>query len=94
MGDEVTGAGPGEVAQAAAAGDKRATLVAMRDRCARAIDDSSTPARDLAALTKRLSDFMDAIEEIDERAKAEAKAGSDGDNNTSSTDEVFDPEAL
>lgn len=92
MGDEVTGAGPGEVAQAAAAGDKRATLVAMRDRCARAIDDSSTPARDLAALTKRLSDFMDAIEEIDERAKAEA--GSDGDNNTSSTDEVFDPEAL
>ncbi|APE09715.1 hypothetical protein [Rhodococcus sp. 2G] len=92
MGDEVTGAGPGEVAQAAAAGDKRATLVAMRDRCARAIDDSSTPARDLAALTKRLSDFMDAIEEIDERAKAEA--GSDDDNNTSSTDEVFDPEAL
>lgn len=92
MGDEVTGAGQGEVAQAAAAGDKRATLVAMRDRCARAIDDSSTPARDLAALTKRLSDFMDAIEEIDERAKAEA--GSDDDNNTSSTDEVFDPEAL
>ncbi|WP_033097029.1 hypothetical protein [Rhodococcus sp. p52] len=82
----------GEVAQAAAAGDKRATLVAMRDRCARAIDDSSTPARDLAALTKRLSDFMDAIEEIDEREKA--KADSDGDNDASSTDEVFDPEAL
>lgn len=84
----------GAVQQAAAAGDKRATLVAMRDRCARAIDDSSTPARDLAALTKRLADFMDAIEEIDEREKTKAKAGSDGDNDESSTDEAFDPEAL
>jgi hypothetical protein len=92
VGDEVTEATGGEVERAAAAGDKRATLVAMRDRCARAIDDPSTPARDLAALTKRLSDFMDAIEEIDEREKAEA--GSDDDNNASSTDEVFDPEAL
>lgn len=91
MGGGERGAG-GAVQQAAAAGDKRATLVAMRDRCARAIDDESTPARDLAALTKRLADFMDAIEEIDEREKA--KAGSDGDNDESSTDEAFDPEAL
>ena len=41
------------VGQAAASGDRRALLVALRRRIAKAIDDPNTSARDLAALIRQ-----------------------------------------
>lgn len=60
------------VVSAASSGDHRALLVAMRDRIADTVDDSDCAARDLAALTKRLSDIARDIEAIDARAKGDA----------------------
>lgn len=63
---------------AAEAGDYRALLVAMRTRIARDVDDPNTPARDLAALTRRLREIakeieaIDAHEEVDEVGAAAA----------------------
>ncbi|MEW6917995.1 hypothetical protein V3M78_06650 [Trueperella pyogenes] len=62
----------GAVTSAAKDGDKRAALEAMRDRIALTIDDRTTSARDLAALTKRLREIMDDIEEIDAAQDEEA----------------------
>lgn len=53
------------VLQASDAGDRRALLVAMRTRIAKAIDDAGTPARDLAALTRRQLEIAREIEAID-----------------------------
>lgn len=53
------------VSQAAAAGDRRALLVAMRDRVARSVESDGTSARDLAALTRRLIEIDDLILAID-----------------------------
>ena len=55
------------VTQAASAGSTRELLVAMRDRTAVAVEDPNTPARDLAALTKRLMEIVREIEAIDAR---------------------------
>jgi hypothetical protein len=63
---------PKSVTQAAAGGDARELLVAMRARIAIAVEDPTTPARDLAALTKRLSDIALSIGAIDARAEQEA----------------------
>lgn len=60
------------VTEAAEKGTTRELLVAMRSRIARAVEDSSTPARDLAALTKRLVEVVRDIEAIDARAEQEA----------------------
>lgn len=65
------------VAQAAATGDHRTLLVAMRERIARTVSDPDCPPRDLAALTRRLQDIAKEIESIDLRAKEE---GSDADD--------------
>lgn len=62
------------VTQAAASGDTRELLVAMRARIAVAVEDPTTPARDLAALTKRLSDIALHISAIDARDEQEANA--------------------
>ena len=81
---------PGEKAPAkraksvsqAAKGTQRELLVAMRDRIATAVEDSSTPARDLAALTRRLLEIARSIEAIDARAAEDAESGlevADGD---------------
>ena len=68
--------GPGEVApsappksitEAAAKGTTRELLAAMRARIATAVEDPNTPARDLAALTKRLVEVVRDIEAIDAR---------------------------
>jgi hypothetical protein len=61
------------VTQAAATGDPRKLLVSTRDRIAIAVEDPNTPARDLAALTKRLMETVREIEAIDAR---EEEAGS------------------
>lgn len=74
---------PKTVTQAAADGDTRELLVAMRSRIAVAVEDPTTPARDLASLTKRLSDIavaiaaMDAVDE--QEASNDAAEVEDGD---------------
>lgn len=80
---------PKTVAQAAASGDHRALLVAMRERIAQTVSDPDCPPRDLAALTRRLQDIAKEIEQIDLRAKEEGV-----DAHDVAADEAFDAEAL
>lgn len=70
--DESAPRKPTTVAQAAASGSHRDLLVAMRERIAQTVSDPSCPPRDLAALTRRLSDIAKDIDSIDQRAKQEA----------------------
>lgn len=63
------------VSEAAASGDHRALLVAMRDRISKAVSDPDCPPRDLAALTRRLQDIAKEIEQIDLRRKEEGEHG-------------------
>ena len=79
---------PKTVAEAAAAGDHRGLLVAMRERIAQTVSDPGCPPRDLAALTRRLQDIAKEIAVIDLQAKQEANE--DG----VSADEAWDDEAL
>jgi hypothetical protein len=66
------------VQAAAATGDQRELLVAMRTRIAEAVGDPNTPARDLAALSRRLLEIakdlkaLDASEESDDIGQAAA----------------------
>ena len=60
---------PKSVTEAADSGTTRELLVAMRARIAKAVEDPNTPARDLAALTKRLVEVVRDIEAIDARAE-------------------------
>jgi hypothetical protein len=60
----------------------------MRARVATAVEDPNTPARDLAALTRRLMEIAKDIEAIYVAAKQE---GHDADT---SPDEEFDASAL
>lgn len=61
------------VSQAAATGDHRALLVAMRDRISKTVSDPDCPPRDLASLTRRLQDIAKDIEAIDARDAEEAQ---------------------
>ncbi len=63
---------PSTVTQAAKQGSTRDLLVTMRDRVAKDVENENTPARDLAALTKRLMEIVRDIEAIDARASQEA----------------------
>ena len=56
---------PKTIAEAAASGDRRATLVTVRDRLARALDDPNIAARDLAATSRRFLEVCREIEAID-----------------------------
>lgn len=67
---------PLTVTEAAEANDTRAMLVASRRRIAVAVEDPNTPARDLAALTKRLMETAREIDAIDAR-ELEAEAHAD-----------------
>lgn len=58
---------PKTVSEAAGSGSTRELLVAMRTRIALAVEDANTPARDLAALSKRLVEVVRDIEAIDAR---------------------------
>lgn len=82
-------AAPKSVAQAAAGGDHRELLVAMRERIARTVSDPDCPPRDLAALTRRLQDIAKEIDAIDLRARQEAAEGSDA-----AEDEDWDESAI
>jgi len=77
------------VAQAAATGDHRSLLVAMRERIATTVSNPDCPPRDLAALTRRLQDIAKEIEAIDLRAREE---GSDAED--VADDEHWDASAL
>ncbi|MGW9268338.1 hypothetical protein [Microbacterium sp. NPDC055599] len=76
------------VADAAKNGTTRDLLEATRDRIATAVEDASTPARDLAALTKRLMETVREIEAIDARKQQEAEHGADVPNGKFDPDEI------
>ena len=57
------------ITEAAKSGTTRELLSAMRGRIAEAVEDPNTPARDLAALTKRLVEVVRDIEAIDARTE-------------------------
>ncbi len=63
---------PKTVTEAASSGTTRQLMVAMRDRVAKDVENANTPARDLAALTKRLLEIVRDIEAIDAREQQEA----------------------
>lgn len=77
------------VSQAAASGDHRSLLVAMRERIAQTVSDPDCPPRDLAALTRRLQDIAKEIEAIDLRAKEDGADAADA-----AGDAEWTPEAL
>jgi hypothetical protein len=56
---------PKSVAAAAASGDLRQMLVALRNRISKAIDDPKTPAPALAALIRQQRDIAAEIQAID-----------------------------
>lgn len=60
---------PRTVTDAAKNGTTRELLSATRDRIAVAVEDPNTPARDLAALSKRLMETVREIEAIDARTE-------------------------
>lgn len=62
---------PLTVKAAADSGARRDLLVALRARIATDIDNPNTPARDLAALSRRLLEIVKEIEALD------AEAGTD-----------------
>ena len=74
---------PMTVQAAAATGDQRMLLVAMRTRIAEAVGDPNTPARDLAALSRRLLEIakdlkaLDAAETDDDIGQAAATPDED-----------------
>jgi hypothetical protein len=70
------------VSEAAKTGTVRELLEATRDRIAVAVENPNTPARDLAALTKRLLETVREIEALDARE--------DADNASSAADAVQD----
>jgi len=77
------------ITEAADAGTQRELLSAMRTRIAKAVEDASTPARDLAALSRRLLEIAREIEAIDSRA-----GGDDLGDAANTPDDQFDPAAL
>ena len=79
---------PKTITEAADGGSTRELLVAMRARIARAVEDPNTPARDLAALTKRLVEVVRDIEAID------ARTLEDGGTGAEVQDGVFDASAV
>ena len=70
--EQPVSATPKTVTSAASAGTTRELLVAMRDRVAKTVENENTPARDLAALSKRLMEIVRDIEAIDAREEQEA----------------------
>jgi hypothetical protein len=74
--------------QAVECGTPRELLVALRNRIASAVEDANTPARDLAALIKRLIEVVHDVEAIDARDEQGATKRADAQ------DEAFDASAI
>ncbi len=84
---------PGAILAAAENNDSLGMLTALRRRLARALDDSGTAPRDLAALSRRLVDIdrdIKAAEAAEEGEGGEGKGAGGGDVH----DEEFDPSAI
>lgn len=79
---------PKTVDVAAASGDHRELLVAMRDRIAKTVADPDCPPRDLAALTRRLQDIARELDALDRRARQEGAEGGGAE------DEAWDSSAI
>lgn len=60
------------VLQAVTEGSSKQVLVAMRARLAVAFDSPETPARDLAAMARRMTDLDDRIRAIELAEKEQA----------------------
>lgn len=75
------------ITEAAKSGTTRELLVATRDRIAVAVENPNTPARDLAALSKRLMETVREIESIDARSE-------ESDTHVEVEDGKFDPKAV
>ena len=60
---------PLTVTDAADTGTRRDLLVALRSRIATTVEDPNTPARDLAALSRRLLEIAREIEALDARER-------------------------
>jgi hypothetical protein len=86
---EVKAAAPKTVAQAAASGTDLEMLVALRARIAKSIDDAGTPARDLAALSRRLTDIAREIKTLELEV-----GGDDISEATRLPDEAFDASSV
>jgi hypothetical protein len=76
------------VTAAARDGTTRDLLVALRTRIATTVESSDTPPRDLAALSKRLTDISKEIEALDARAEEQGASGGEVE------DGKFDPKAV
>ena len=87
--EKAPSAKPKTITEAADSGTTRELLAAMRARIATAVEDPNTPARDLAALTKRLVEVVRDIEAIDARAGEDEPEADDGP-----VDEALDAASL
>lgn len=76
------------VAEAAATGDQRVLLLALRARTAAAVADPKCPPRDLAALTRRLQEIAKELAALDLADRDERERGGPV------ADEPFDASAL
>jgi hypothetical protein len=76
------------VTQAASGGSEKELLIALRDRIAKSVEDPGTPARDLAALSRRLMEISKELKAI------EAQEAEDGSIVERGEDEPFDPETV
>lgn len=92
---------PLSLTEAAKRGDRLAELRAMRLILADRVADSSTPPRDLAALSRRQIEVGREIEELEAKQQAEAesdstvkRSGSRGRSAGGSSDAKFKPEAI
>lgn len=79
---------PKTITEAASKGSHRELLVAMRDRIAKTVEDSTCPPRDLASLSRRLMEIAKDIEAIDLADEQEAASGGPVE------DEAFDASAI
>jgi hypothetical protein len=76
------------IMQAIERGDRLAELVATHRRIGKAVQDESTPARDLASLTRRQMEISKEIEALKRQRLEEAESGA------VSGDEAWSEEAI
>jgi len=77
------------IVEAVQAGDRLAELQAMHLRLARAVQADTTPARDLAALSRRQMEISREVEALLRQQKEESQ-----DGGGPSEDEAWDEEAI
>lgn len=74
-GEAAPPAKPLSILEAAEVGDRLEELRSMRRRIARALDDVNTPARDLAALSRRQIEIGREVEALELRAREDSERG-------------------